>query len=75
MDDKTKAKAIAAGKIALGAARMASAVVTATGHGFIGAWCRQHHRMMNAWCIARHGMEGGRRQLDEGLAEWDRANS
>lgn len=75
MDDKTKAKLIAAGKIGLGAARMASAVATATGHGLIGGFCRNHHGMRLAFHLGKLGLQGGRRQLDEGLAEWESAKS
>jgi hypothetical protein len=75
MDDITKSKLIAAGKIALGSARMASGLLTATGHGLIGAACRRHHMMRQAFHIGRMSMMGGRHQLDEGLAEWKKAHS
>lgn len=75
MDDVTKAKLIAAGKIALGAGRIASGLITATGHGLIGASLRQHHMMRNAFHLGKLSMMGGRRQLDEGLDEWKRADS
>lgn len=75
MTDQEKAKLVAAGKIALGTARMASAVATATGHGLIGTFCRNHHGMKLAIHIAKLGLRGGRKQLDEGIAEWKRADS
>ena len=75
MDDITKAKLIAAGKIALGSARIASGLVTATGHGLIGAACRNHHMMNLAVRIGVKSGIAGRNQLDEGLAEWKQANA
>ena len=43
MDDMTKAKLAAAGKIALGGGRIVSAIATATGHGLLGTYLKNHH--------------------------------
>jgi hypothetical protein len=75
MTDQEKAKLVAAGKIALGTARMASAVATATGHGIIGGFCRNHHGMRLAFHLGKLGLKGGREQFEEGLADWKRADS
>lgn len=75
MTEQEKAKLVAAGKIALGAARMASAVVTATGHGIVGGFCRNHNGMKLAFHLGKLGLKGGREQLEKGLAEWKRADS
>lgn len=46
MDRTTEKKLKAAGKVALGVARIASGFATATGHGLLGGLFRQHHMML-----------------------------
>lgn len=75
MDDVTKAKIAAGAKIAVGAARMGGAVATATGHGMIGGFLKQRHLMNAAVRIGKRSFEGGKKMLDEGLADWKRADS
>ena len=75
MDDTTKAKLAAAGKIALGGGRVASAIATATGHGLLGSWMKNHHMTALAAHTAKAGMQGGLKMVDEGLADWKKANS
>ena len=75
MDDTTKAKLAAAGKNALGGGRVASAIATATGHGLLGSWMKNHHMTTLAARTAKAGMQGGLKMVDEGLADWKKANS
>lgn len=72
MDDEIKRKAVAAGKMTFGVARMVGAVVTATGHGLIGAYCRKHHMMAQATRLAKASIEAGQKSVKEGWEEWNR---
>lgn len=74
MDDTTKSKLSAVGKIAFGAARIGSGIATATGNGLIGAALRKHHHMPTALRIAKSSIEGGQKSINEGLAEWKKAS-
>ena len=73
MEDITKKKIVAGAKVALGAARMAGAVATGTGHGLIGAALRQHHMMHAAGRLAKLSWDGGWAQFKAGIEEWKRA--
>ncbi|MEJ7927035.1 hypothetical protein WG908_09735 [Sphingobium sp. AN641] len=73
MDRITEQKLKAAGKVALGAARIVSGVVTATGHGFLGSLLRQHHMIHHAARLGKHSAEGGLNMLKEGVADWQDA--
>lgn len=64
-----KDKVEAAGKVAIGVARIASGVVTATGHGLIGGYCKSHHQMGLAARVAKSSIEGGSRMIKEGWKE------
>ncbi|MDE2619300.1 MAG: hypothetical protein KGL54_03960 [Sphingomonadales bacterium] len=70
MDDKTIAKAKAAGTIALGAGRVASGILMATGHGLIGSFLRKHHMMRHAMRMGSESVKGGLKMVDDGLDEW-----
>lgn len=74
MDDTTKAKLAAAGKIALGGGRIVSAIATATGHGLLGTYLKNHHMYGLAARTAKASMEGGMKMVDDGLADWKKAN-
>jgi hypothetical protein len=74
MDDLNKAKLAAAGKIALGGARVFSSVATATGHGVLGTYLRNHNMTAVAARIATSSMKGGLKLIDEGLADWKLLN-
>jgi hypothetical protein len=66
MDDTTKAKLAAAGKIAFGGGRMVSALATATGHGLLGSYLKSHHMTGLAAKTAKSGMEGGMKAWPNG---------
>lgn len=74
MDDMTKAKLAAAGKIALGGGRIVSAIATATGHGLLGTYLKNHHMTAAAARIAKASLEGGMKMVDDGLDDWKRAS-
>lgn len=73
MDEQTKEKLAAAGKIACGAARVVGSIVTATGHGILGSYCRQHHMMNSAIRLASDGVRNGSKAIEEGVERWKRA--
>ena len=73
MDDITKKKFIAGAKIAGGALRVGSAVLTATGHGIVGTFLKNHHMMHSAVRLGKLGLDGGLKMLDDGIEEWKRA--
>ena len=73
MNNSTKAKLKAAGKIALGVFRIASGIVTGTGHGLIGAYCKKHHMIGKAVLLGKAGIEGGGKMLGEGVEDWKKA--
>lgn len=72
MDDITKKKLAAAGKIAFGLGRMVSGVATATGHGIVGSYLKNHHMRMQAMRLGKEGFEAGQKCLNTGLEEWKR---
>lgn len=67
MVEVTKEQVAAAAKIGLGAARMAGAVATATGHGLLGGFLRNHHMGRAAINLGRVQFLGGKKMFDEGL--------
>jgi hypothetical protein len=71
MSQSVGPKLLAAGKIALGAARIVGGVVTATGHGILGSDLRSHHQMHVAARVAKSSIEGGGKMCKEG---WDELN-
>jgi len=73
MDTTTKAKIKAGAKIGFGAIRIGGAIATATGHGLIGAFLKNHNMMMQAGRLAQIGLDGGTKMFDEGVEEWKRA--
>lgn len=74
MDANTQAKLDAVGKIAFGAVRIGSGIMTATGHGIIGGLLKKHHHMPAAFRIAKSSIEAGHKSFCEGLADWKRAS-
>jgi hypothetical protein len=74
MDDSTKSKLAAAGKMAFGMARIGSGLATATGHGIIGSVLKNNGHMPTALRIAKSSIEGGKEAFDEGLADWNKAS-
>ena len=75
MDDVFKRKLFAAGKIALGSARIVSGAMTATGHGILGAASRKYHFVPAALRIAKNSVEGGMEMIQDGLDDWKRADA
>jgi hypothetical protein len=71
MSSDAQAKLKAAGKIALGAARVVGGVATATGHGILGSYLRSHHQMNVAVRLAKSSIEGGGKMFKEGFEEWN----
>ena len=67
-----KDKMVAAGKVALGAARIASGIATATGHGLIGSYCKSHHQMGVAARLAKSSVEGGSEMIRDGWRDLNR---
>ncbi|MFO0906376.1 MAG: hypothetical protein U0939_25445 [Pirellulales bacterium] len=70
MADSDKLKAAA--KIVGGAAQVLSGIATATGHGLIGGYLRQHHMMAQATMIGKKSVEKGSKLFQDGLREWNR---
>ncbi len=70
MDDLKKQKLKAAGKIAFGAFKMTSGVLTATGHGLMGGYLRRHHMMQAAIRLGANSVKSGTETITEGLDEW-----
>lgn len=75
MTEEEKHKVAAAAKIAFGAIRMGSAIATGLGVGIVGGALRHRHMGQVAMRLGKLGIEGGKRMLDEGLADWKQANS
>ena len=65
----------AAGKMAFGAARIASGLATAGGKGLIGGYCRNHGLVSAAYRLAQSSVNAGTAMLEEGWAEWNGASS
>lgn len=74
MNSITREKAIAAGKVGVGVARIVGSFALATGHGAVGAWLKNHGRMAVAANLARRGFEAGKALVEEGLADWKQAD-
>lgn len=70
-DEELKKKALAAGKVALGVGRIASGIVTATGHGLVGGFLKSHHMTQAAVRLGKAGVEGGAKMVKEGMKEFD----
>lgn len=79
--DQTKDKLMneeklkAAGKMAFGAARIASGLATAGGKGLIGGYCRNHGLMSAAYRLAQSSVSAGTAMLEAGWAEWNAASA
>ena len=69
----TKEQAGGAVLVGLGAARMASGVMTGLGLGIVGGMLRHHHMMVGAKRIGLLSIEGGKNMVDEGLRDLRRA--
>jgi hypothetical protein len=63
----------AAGKIAYGAFRVVSGVMLATGHGVVGSFLRSHHILRAGMGYAKHSVENGVKNIEEGFKEWKRS--
>lgn len=74
MTEQEKAKLAAAGKMAVGVGKMGGAFLTATGHGLIGSFLKQHHMTHLGMHLGKQGIASGQRTLREGLAAWKRAD-
>jgi hypothetical protein len=59
-------------KIALGSFQVASGVVTACGHGVVGAYARKHHMMGQAMRYGVANTKAGTEKIKEGLKELNR---
>jgi hypothetical protein len=67
MSDVNKMKAV--GKIAVGAFRVTSGVLTATGHGLLGTYLRNHKMTHAAMHLGKLSVKGGVQQFQEGMRE------
>jgi hypothetical protein len=70
MQDRTKTKMVAAGKVGIGVIRMASGGLTAVGLGVFGTFLRHHKMMQLANRIGHMSFEGGSKMFEEGCAEF-----
>jgi len=70
MDESTKKRMLAAGKIAFGVARVAGGIATATGHGLLGGFMKSHHMTSQALRLGQMGVKAGMKTVDEGLDDW-----
>lgn len=61
-----------AGRMVLGAARVVSGVLTATGHGLVGGFLRSHHMTGAAIRLGQASIKAGAKQFQEGLAQVQR---
>lgn len=57
------------GKVAWGTARVVSGVLTATGHGLIGTYFRNHHMMWRAMYLGKLSVKEGLEKVEEGARE------
>jgi hypothetical protein len=73
MEDRTKKKLLAGGKVAFGVARFVGGVAVATGHGVLGTMFRNHHLMGNAMKIGGASVKAGREFVEDGIDEWKKA--
>lgn len=74
MEKKTKEKIKAGAKIVFGAARIVTGLITATGHGLVGAYLRNHHMQGAALRLGKASAEAGGKMLDEGVKDWEKAD-
>jgi hypothetical protein len=65
----------ACGKVALGAAKMVSGVVTATGHGLVGTYCRNHRAIQAAIALGVYSLASGTEMIEHGIAEFKDASN
>jgi hypothetical protein len=73
MSELNKEKLLAAAKIGIGMARMASAVATASGVGVVGGFLRHHGMTRAATPLARRAFLGGKDMFVQGLTDWKAA--
>lgn len=66
-----KDKLVAAAKIVGGVAQVIGGVATATGHGLIGGYLKQHHMMAQATQLGKRSVEKGSKLFKDGLKEWN----
>ena len=69
MDDITKRKLLATGKVIAGGARMVSGVATAFGIGVVGTFLKSRHMQTTALQLGRMSVEGGNKMVNSGLRE------
>ncbi|WP_033927322.1 hypothetical protein [Sphingomonas sp. 35-24ZXX] len=65
----------AAGKMAVGAARIVSGLATASGKGLMGSYFRNHGMLNAAVRVAEHSVNAGTAMLEAGWAEWNAAST
>lgn len=70
MDESTKNKMMAAGKMAFGLSRMASGIATAGGVGLIGAFLNAHHMKGAAMRLGVLSWQAGMKDLEKGWSEF-----
>lgn len=73
MEKITKNRAMAAAKVAAGAARIVGGVATAAGHGVLGSYLKSHQMTHAAVRLGKIGFDGGLKTLKEGLEDWKRS--
>ncbi len=69
MEDDVKRKALAVGKIAFGAVRMAGGITTGFGGGLIGSVLHAHGLTGAASTLARKSIVAGMDMLEDGVDE------
>jgi hypothetical protein len=72
MEERTIKKMQAAAKIAFGVGKGISAVMLATGHGFLGAAAKSTHHMAQARTMAARNLKSAQKTIDEGVRDWER---
>jgi len=73
MDEITKRKVKAAAQMAFGALRIGGGVMTATGHGTVGALLKHRHMHHVALRLGKQGVEAGMDHIRQGWDAWKRA--
>ncbi|HVS70818.1 MAG TPA: hypothetical protein VHQ47_06160 [Phycisphaerae bacterium] len=69
MEDQTKRKLVATGKVVGGALRVASGVATGIGVGLVGRYLKVRHMQKPAGAIGWFSIAGGAKMLSSGWKE------
>ncbi|MFO0865264.1 MAG: hypothetical protein U0744_11555 [Gemmataceae bacterium] len=69
MSDKLKA----VGKIAMGVAQTASGIATATGHGIVGSFLRNHGAAASGMRLGTESAKKGMKAIEDGIRDYGKA--